>query len=446
MEKDRSVCVLYTDAVCNLKCTYCFIDKNPALVRIDKLLDESFKGDYYYEFAKKVFPNPQQLTEVQIWGGEPTLYLERTHYTISKLLGYYPNLSKFMFSTNFTPDDCVDKVEKFVDTICQDRKRNVELVIQLSIDGPTYINDINRGLGVTEKFTKNFALLVSRINDITNRNPNITIRAHFKPTLDGISIRKLQDRDSVYKYFKFLESYQDISRQVVSERFTFDPSVPNTACPSPHTKEEGLLFTNLCKITRELEAENRENKIFDYYSCITPFAGGREIDKKNCYNCGNCGTGRIVVGLLPNDMISCCHNGFTELLTDYKKYCMENLDNSDRTIDFNLFDSRTVENAMVFPYKNLGLYERQSELFCVDRECFQLVNIVSEIQLLARNRQIDSKYTEPKEAIAAANFILARTAYCIRDNLGTTGSKTIIPPGLLKLLLNGAREYIEEGC
>ena len=75
--KDRNSLVLYTTAICNLKCRYCYIDKNPALKTIDDLLDESFKGDYYFNYAKKVFPDKNQLTEVQIWGGEPSIRLDR---------------------------------------------------------------------------------------------------------------------------------------------------------------------------------------------------------------------------------------------------------------------------------------------------------------------------------------------------------------------------------
>lgn len=33
----------------------------------------------------------------------------------------------------------------------------------------------------------------------------------------------------------------------------------------------------------------------------------------------------------------------------------------------------------------------------------------------------------------------------MRDNYNTTGSLTLAPVGLLKLLLNGAKEYIEMG-
>ena len=45
MLKDRYSLVLYTTAVCNLNCRYCFIDKNPALKQIDDYLDKSFLAD-----------------------------------------------------------------------------------------------------------------------------------------------------------------------------------------------------------------------------------------------------------------------------------------------------------------------------------------------------------------------------------------------------------------
>lgn len=444
MEKDRRILVLYTDAICNLNCRYCFIDKNPALLKIDNELDKSFKGDYYFEFAKKVFPDPNQLQEVQIWGGEPTLHLDRTHHTITKLLNYYPNLHDFMFSTNVTPDNWIETITNFIEVICQDKNRTIQLEIQLSIDGPTAINDVNRGIGVTEKFTKNFSALISIVDNILDKYPNLSLVTHFKPTLDGDSIRKLQDESTVIDYYKFLEQYKLISNYVTNSRFSFHPAIPNTACPSPHTKEEGILFANLCKLTRAIEERNKTEHIFDYYDIITPFASNRPYDKKNNCNYGNCGTGRSVVGLLPNNMISCCHNGFTELLSDYKHYCIENLNNPNRTIDFNLFDSNTIENSMVFPYDYLSMYEKQVELYFVKEEHFQMLNIISEIQLLARNNQIDNKYNNIDFATEAANFLLSHTSYCIRDNIGTSGSKTIVPLGLLKLLLNGAKEYIEE--
>ena len=73
MVKDREECILYTCATCNLQCRYCGIDKNPILQEIDKYLDESFKGDYYFNQINKMFPNRAKLKWLQTWGGEFTL-------------------------------------------------------------------------------------------------------------------------------------------------------------------------------------------------------------------------------------------------------------------------------------------------------------------------------------------------------------------------------------
>ena len=41
---DLNTAVFYTSAICNLKCSYCSIDKNESLIKIDKYLAESFEN------------------------------------------------------------------------------------------------------------------------------------------------------------------------------------------------------------------------------------------------------------------------------------------------------------------------------------------------------------------------------------------------------------------
>jgi MoaA/NifB/PqqE/SkfB family radical SAM enzyme len=79
MVKNRDTVVLYTTGVCNLRCRYCGIDKNPVLKEIDNALEESFKTDYYFEQIKKYFPNRGQLKKIETWGGEPFLRMDRIH-------------------------------------------------------------------------------------------------------------------------------------------------------------------------------------------------------------------------------------------------------------------------------------------------------------------------------------------------------------------------------
>lgn len=438
MVNDRSVLILYANAICNLKCTYCYIDKNPVLMEIDKIMDESYKGNYYLEFAKEVFPDPQQVEEIQIWGGEPTLAFERIADTVVALIKHYTNVHKVMFSTNLAYDNCIDNIFHLVRKV-NSCDRQINFDFQLSLDGPTYITDVNRGIGTTDKFTRNFSRLIAEIDPLLNECPNITINAFNKSTLDIASIESLQDKEHIIKYYRFLEAYRKISVKATNPRFHFNATVPNTACPLPITVDLGKKFANLCRLTREVERENKEQHYFEYLKTITPFVSDR-CDKDYC-NKGVCGSGKFCIGLLPNRMISTCHNGFTEVLAEYKEYALNNKD-SNSTLQKSFF-SDNFSNNMVFPYEQLTMYEKQvEELY--NRENKNMMNAyVSQIQFLAVNHQIDRKYLKLENAIDGALFVFMHTSYCMRDNLNTSGTKIIAPANLFKLLLNGAKEYIE---
>lgn len=452
MKEHRTSLVLYTTAVCNLNCRYCFIDKNPALQKIDDFLDHSFleTPDYYFNFAKETFEQ-NKLTQVQFWGGEPFLGMHRAYETVAQMIEYFPNLREFLVSTNFVSHCFFDEAFGFFRMLGRFPERRFEFALQLSLDGPKNINDLNRGEGVTEKFTENFTKFITQLQDENNIPSNVVLRMHMKPTLDASSIAQLQTKEAVLEYFQFFETYQD-TFNALNERSNVQYSlpIPNTACPSPHTQEEGFQFANYCKLTRLLEKENRENNKchFKYYNYITSFqprykappcaAGLRGL----CM--GHCGNGRSTLGLLPNDMVSCCHNGFVDLLSEYKKNVLTNSDHMDDvTIEKGLFTNQ--RNSLIFKYdsKEFADYENQLEVFYNPQDTSKLTNIASLILLLANNGQIDEKYKDNVEAIQGAYFILNSTSYCVRDNLGVTGSIYMYPLGLLRLLLNGAREYIE---
>jgi hypothetical protein len=444
--KQRNTLVLYTTAVCNLNCSYCYIDKNPALQKIDDMLDESFKGDYYFDFTKQLFPDRNQLREVQIWGGEPTLRLDRCFYTIEKLIEYYPSLHSFMFSTNFVGDYWFDMIGNFFAILAKYPKRNFNVNIQLSIDGPPKINDLGRGKDVTKRFLNNFKILTQKVKARDWIPKNVVLTTHFKATLSSTTIPLLQTKEAIIEYYKFFDTCAEMIKFYEYDNFIYNLTLPNTACPSPHTKEEGIMFANLCRLCREVEKENQTEKYFKHYFGITPFASGKDkLHHKNCPylsdGCGTCGIGINIVGLLPNNRISLCHNGFVDLISDYKQRCMDGKNAENRTIDETLF-SRNLDirdtNCSIDDFQK---YQELSESFLPHQSTFQMGNLVIQIRTLAKHGLIDEKYQDLQMAIKGARFIQT-TPYCIRDNLGSTGSMIIYPMGLIKLLLNGAREYI----
>jgi hypothetical protein len=277
----------------------------------------------------------------------------------------------------------------------------------------------------------------------------------MKPTLDASSIAQLQTKEKVVEYFQFFEQFQDVFNRINKRgNIQFGLPIPNTACPSPHTQEEGLQFTNYCRLTREIEKENSEKKYFKYYRMITSFTPRCHIPyeaKRLSGVCmGHCGNGKSTLGLLPNNMVSCCHNGFVDLISDYKKFVLtkdsEHMD--DVTIEKGLFTNQ--RNSLIFEADSpeFEMYQKQVEAFYDPRDTSKLTNICSLILLLAEAGQIEAKYKNKTEALHGAYFLMTCTSYCVRDNLGTTGSIYMYPLGLIKLLLNGAREYIEEdgGC
>jgi sulfatase maturation enzyme AslB (radical SAM superfamily) len=389
----------------------------------------------------------EKLTNMQFWGGEPTYGLYRALPTIYKAIDYFPNLTGFMFSTNLATSTCVDDIANFYESICKYApERNFYFYLQLSLDGPLDINDFNRGEGTTEKFTKNFCELLIRFKHLLNNNPNLNIHSHVKPTLDGNNILNLKTKQDVIDYFEFLEKYRFTFDQILgshSERTSFFPGIPNTACPSPHTKEEGKAFANVCKNIKELYIENPD--YFRTYTNIMPFYNG-EIVRSNSFIGGYsaCGTGDSVLGLLPNRLISACHNGFVELLGDYKKQ------GATQTKQNSLLEARFFNpqqshaNILIFNEKEYAEYERQLEVFYNSEEKFKIVEMASLICTIAHTGQIDEKYKNYEDAIQGAHFIQERTASCMRDNIVTTGSKYSFATGYIRLFLNGAREEMEQ--
>lgn len=448
----RKICILYTTAVCNLNCTYCFIDKNPALQKIDQYLDDSFlkTKDYYFNFAKEMF-DQQVLNEVEFWGGEPFLGLHRAYDTIDQMINYFPNLKTFMASTNFVSEQFFTEFFGFLKLLGSYPTRNFQFRLQLSLDGPEYITDINRGKNVTKQIQDKFPQLIEQLQTVVADNVSVSI--HFKPTLDARAIHLLQTKEAVLDYFLFFEEFQNIFNKLNSNKnITFRVPIPNTACPSPHTVDDGKAFANYCHLTREIEKENVSKHFFKYYKKITSFAPRKnplvQDSNKICGVCmGHCGNGRTSLGLLPNHMVSCCHNGFVDLLAEYKKNVIKN--------DSTHMDSVTLEkslfkgdrNTLIFhkDSKEFQLYQEKLNEFYDPKNTFKIANIASMIKLLALNGQIDSVYSSNEKAIEAAQFLLQTTSYCVRDNLGVTGSIYLYPLGLLKLMFNGAREEILKG-
>ena len=203
MVKDRSTVIFYPATVCNLNCRYCSIDKNPALIQIDKILEESFKGDYYINFTKEIFPDPNQLTRVETWGGEPTLGWHRMHNLMHQIIENYPNFYEFFSSSNMVQPHFLTELQDMLNIFKEYPERKFTFYLQMSLDGTEKITDENRGKGVTKKLREVFKNMVSILHQIIPEN--VKFECFFKPTLDIDNIKGLQTKEAILDYYLFFE-------------------------------------------------------------------------------------------------------------------------------------------------------------------------------------------------------------------------------------------------
>lgn len=440
--EERNTAVVYSCGVCNLNCRYCTIDKNPALLQIDKELEESFKGDYYFNRIKEYFPRRDQLKSLETWGGEPFLKMHRIYPLVHQLINYYPYFEKMYSSTNFSFDEWLDEFMGLMNCFGAYPFRQFKYTLQLSVDGPEYINDANRGEGVTKRCIANFDKLVSTIKE-GNFPENVELTIAIKGTWDCDCIKKLNDKEKLIEFFQFLENtYIDKIRQLKLSNILMPCTIPNTAVPAPISKQDGIIFAELVKKCREIEYENIRKHYFKYYEFITPYADEMWEPDSGYYSVSCCGSGKGMVGFLPHNMVSACHEGFTLLVDKYKEFAASRSDENLSVSLNKFFELQTLPLCLTDEdYKN---HERKMSYLCIDSTVQTTISVAT-IMALAAAGTIDQKYLNEAEALHAAKYYLASTAFCPKANYAMTGSFCLPSTGNYILILNGALEYLDRG-
>lgn len=455
---DITACTLFTTALCNLNCTYCYIckDKNGGLQQIDDDIAKDYEENKYIKQLLDYDPNlANTLNQITLWGGEPFLHMERFIDHIEDWFTAFPNIDKIDSSTNFTIKDQSKIIELLLHKIAENYNmkngKKLRCQIQLSIDGYYEMNEFSRGKGVTDLFLQNWNELL----DIAYDYNKIDLQFHIKPTLSRNCFHFLDTEEKCYKWFKYLNDELYLPFVKKSPKFTFSLAVFNCACPTDWTKQDGIEFAKITKNIMNITPKIKETLAgwqdeYNYFFICGSTANAireRNIHSKQDlienlkHPCGpgHCGvfTGCIVP--IPHDTFTMCHRG---LFDNYVDYC-NNLEQKDELngLSIKYFKHHNVKDWL---YNKEELHKMQSmmnQLFCPNTIAYtDYITIIREYAIAGL---IDKKYTDIKNIEPTLTYFL-NNSYCVQDAYIMNGSWVTRSLLDIPLLYNGVMDLVME--
>jgi len=421
---------ILTTGWCPLNCRYCYIPKGPAMKELHQQIIEKLKKGTFIDALKRIYG--QDLTNLGFWGTEPALTLDVIQPWLPKLFQTFPKLEKISFSTSMI---LADPIRKFIRALSP---YNVNLGVQVSIDGPAFITDQNRFKGASEIIPQNFFKLVSSIQDEKTR-----VDFYWKATLTIENIRELNDDTSkIDEYFQFFENLDRKFGEINKNKnisLQKGRHLPTLAVPGKYTSQDGKDFA---RFLRNLHQKGYQSAYSSRWQRLVSGFGEPGI-KKRMFTCS---AGQSNLGLGKN--LHICHRSF---YLDEDKYVsnileQKNIDNWD----VSHFEKGSIDmvrkNFIINPGKEtemgrfayvMGNYHDFGEL--------QIGYIKAMLIELALIGQADRRYLDDDELRTLFALFVATCLGCPMENLLNTGSLHLTPLSILRMFGNGAfQELLKE--
>ena len=238
---------LYTAASCNLNCSYCYLHSFEIYKEINQDFIKKWTSGEYEETIKKIFSKlgiqNDQITNLDIWGGDTFLNLKEIKKSLIHLISFFPSLSYFLASSNWLCD--MSELVDFLDLLNMTVKKPVSLNLQASIDGPDYPYNEQGHSGNWKSYLsqyKKFAELV--LPKIDNWKNIANIRLLTKPTINvELFLTSFNNEESIIEYLDYLTYYNNlIQKEILKEnpKIKFDMGVPTTTMPIQASVQEGI--------------------------------------------------------------------------------------------------------------------------------------------------------------------------------------------------------------
>lgn len=302
---------LYFSSDCNMQCQYCDINKHkPEMARNNVRVREQMRsGEYARNIISKFSSIADRITNISLWGMEPTINADLFEAAVCPLFDAFPNVDEVMFSTNSWLG--YNRLKLFIGVLDQYNKehnRHIRLDLQISLDGEPWLNDKSRRAGTT-------ANTLEVIRDIVTQTPkdlSFDIKMHTKPTLDCEYMAIFNaDHDKLISHFKFFDDLQtEMEALNQNAHITLQlAQTPTLVNPGQHTVEEGKILAEFIHNLRGIDTA--QFKHFEHPLIFQPMAGlanARDLNSRdNFSHWGCCSSGRYTANIDSDGNLFSCH-------------------------------------------------------------------------------------------------------------------------------------------
>lgn len=389
-----------------MKCKYC--DVNDAHYNLaesnGKIREAIINGDYAQNIISKFAHLQNEMQEFSLWGLEPSINFDVADKLLIPLYDYFHNANRLSYSSNcglgYKPHD------KLI-SVFENYSRPITIDIQLSTDGPDWITSETRQVNANKKVLE----VAEYIERISRDLKNVTLTAHFKPTLDITYMKQLVYDDKKFEdYFRYFKDYAQYLNSIGPVHFAV--ATPTLVVPHYHTVEDGKIFARFMhKINQRDLSQIYFMQTYDRYLSFIHSEDSPQL----------CSAGLYTASVDYQGNLYGCHNLFKL--------------NYDNNREASVYDGHSSLGTLSFD-RIVANQELIHHYFDTAK-----MNFTSLIITLADAGQIDKKY-----AIDARWRDLLITiiggVYCPFGQLSTTKSVWIPTTSYLKLFGNGALEEL----
>ncbi len=422
---------------CPHNCTYCYIPKTDYMKQIHKDLIICLENGTYIELLKKVYG--ENLEYLGLWGTEPTLTLPLVADLLPILLNTFPKLEEISFSTAMMADPSI--IVNFAKALAATGTK-LTLSVQMSLDGPEWITNVNRYPGAAALMPKNFFEIVKQLNECNLKQ--LLVKFKWKATHSLETMVKFIDKpEKVYEYIGFFEGLHqhfniiNKNKNITLMKVSY---LPTLVVPGKYTSEDGKTFT------RYLTTLHNANLETVYVSRLNNlFENEEHLDARHQSSCSG---GDSNLGIAP-DRIHICHRTF---YLDDERYIQAIIGEGSSIGDAENWDMSHfrkgiidfIRDNYIVPVEDLTRFRYVLRGYH-DFWRLQLSHIRAMLIELALANQVDSIYLHDENLSILFSIFISSGLSCPMENLLNTGSIHLQPVSLIRLFANGAfQEIVKE--